>query len=222
MSPRCGSGRGRGRAGGPRGLRRRSRRPRTWCWPAAPIRRSARRWPTILGRLRRGRRLHASGRGAGQRAGACAPACTSSSARRASTPSRCASAAVPATSFFAPNFAIGAVLMMRFAAEASKHMSKAEIIELHHDGKLDAPWGTAKRTAELMEGDVPIHSVRLPGPRRPPGGHPRRRRPDADDPPRLDRPQVVHARRAAGVPPRRPTGRAAGRRARAAALRRAA
>jgi 4-hydroxy-tetrahydrodipicolinate reductase len=65
--------------------------------------------------------------------------------------------------FVAPNFAIGAVLMMQFAAEASKHMQKAEIIELHHDGKLDAPSGTAARTAELMEGDVPIHSVRLPG-----------------------------------------------------------
>ena len=65
--------------------------------------------------------------------------------------------------FVAPNFAIGAVLMMRFAAEASKHMASAEIIELHHDRKLDAPSGTAARTAELMEGDVPIHSVRLPG-----------------------------------------------------------
>ncbi len=65
--------------------------------------------------------------------------------------------------FFAPNFAIGAVLMMRFAAEASKHMAKAEIIEFHHDGKLDKPSGTAARTAELMEGEVPIHSVRLPG-----------------------------------------------------------
>jgi 4-hydroxy-tetrahydrodipicolinate reductase len=64
---------------------------------------------------------------------------------------------------FCPNFAIGAVLMMRFAAEASKHMARAEIVELHHDGKLDAPSGTAARTAELMEGDVPIHSVRLPG-----------------------------------------------------------
>ena len=63
----------------------------------------------------------------------------------------------------APNFAIGAVLMMRFAAEASQYMARAEIIELHHDGKLDAPSGTAKRTAELMDGDVPIHSVRLPG-----------------------------------------------------------
>jgi 4-hydroxy-tetrahydrodipicolinate reductase len=65
--------------------------------------------------------------------------------------------------FVAPNFAIGAVLMMRFAAEASRHMEKAEIVELHHDRKLDAPSGTAARTAELMEGDVPIHSVRLPG-----------------------------------------------------------
>ena len=65
--------------------------------------------------------------------------------------------------FVAPNFAIGAVLMMRFAAEASRHMAKAEIIELHHDRKVDAPSGTAARTAELMDGDVPIHSVRLPG-----------------------------------------------------------
>jgi len=64
---------------------------------------------------------------------------------------------------FCPNFAIGAVLMMQFAAEASRHMARAEIIELHHDGKLDAPSGTAARTAELMQGDVPIHSVRLPG-----------------------------------------------------------
>ena len=69
----------------------------------------------------------------------------------------------PANVFVAPNFAISAVLMMRFAAEASRHMAKAEIIELHHDAKLDAPSGTAARTAQLMEGDVPIHSVRLPG-----------------------------------------------------------
>ena len=68
-----------------------------------------------------------------------------------------------AKAFFAPNFAIGAVLMMRFAAEASKVMDRAEIVELHHPGKLDAPSGTAARTAEMMEGDVPIHSVRLPG-----------------------------------------------------------
>jgi 4-hydroxy-tetrahydrodipicolinate reductase len=65
--------------------------------------------------------------------------------------------------FVAPNFAIGAVLMMRFAAEASRYLAKAEIVELHHDGKLDAPSGTAARTAALMEGEVPIHSVRLPG-----------------------------------------------------------
>ncbi len=64
---------------------------------------------------------------------------------------------------FCPNFAIGAVLMMRFAAEASRHLAKAEIVELHHDRKLDKPSGTAARTAEMMEGDVPIHSVRLPG-----------------------------------------------------------
>jgi 4-hydroxy-tetrahydrodipicolinate reductase len=73
-----------------------------------------------------------------------------------------------ANAFVAPNFAIGAVLMMRFAAEASRHMAAAEIIELHHDGKLDAPSGTAARTAELMaqasgRPAPPIHSVRLPG-----------------------------------------------------------
>src|SRR5690349_7432317 len=68
-----------------------------------------------------------------------------------------------ANAFVAPNFAIGAVLMMRFAAEASRHMQRAEIIELHHPAKPDAPSGTAARTADLMEGDVPIHSVRLPG-----------------------------------------------------------
>ena len=65
--------------------------------------------------------------------------------------------------FHAPNFAIGAVLMMRFAADAAKHLPKAEIIELHQDTKMDAPSGTAKATAEVMEGDVAIHSVRLPG-----------------------------------------------------------
>jgi 4-hydroxy-tetrahydrodipicolinate reductase len=73
-----------------------------------------------------------------------------------------------ANAFVAPNFAIGAVLMMRFAAEASKYMPKAEIVELHHDRKLDAPSGTAARTAKLMAeacggAPPPIHSVRLPG-----------------------------------------------------------
>ncbi len=65
--------------------------------------------------------------------------------------------------FFAPNFALGAVLMMRFAAEAAKHMPRAEIVEAHNEAKLDAPSGTAKATAEAMGDDVPIHSVRLPG-----------------------------------------------------------
>ena len=65
--------------------------------------------------------------------------------------------------FYAPNFAIGAVLMIRFAAEAAKHIPRAEIVELHHETKVDAPSGTAKATAEAMGGDVPIHSVRLPG-----------------------------------------------------------
>jgi 4-hydroxy-tetrahydrodipicolinate reductase len=65
--------------------------------------------------------------------------------------------------FHAPNFAIGAVLMMRFAAEASRHLDAAEIVELHHETKVDAPSGTAKATAAAMRGEVPIHSVRLPG-----------------------------------------------------------
>ncbi len=76
---------------------------------------------------------------------------------------RAAAEAGPANALIAPNFAVGAVLMMRFAAEASRHMPKAEIIELHHDRKLDAPSGTALRTASLMEGDPVVHSVRLPG-----------------------------------------------------------
>ncbi|HUZ81921.1 MAG TPA: dihydrodipicolinate reductase C-terminal domain-containing protein [Gaiellaceae bacterium] len=65
--------------------------------------------------------------------------------------------------FYAPNFAIGAVLMMRFAEAAAQHFDRAEIIELHHPAKLDAPSGTAKLTAERMGGEVRIHSVRLPG-----------------------------------------------------------
>jgi 4-hydroxy-tetrahydrodipicolinate reductase len=76
---------------------------------------------------------------------------------------RAAASGARAKAFVAPNFAIGAVLMMRFAAEASRHLDAAEIIEYHHPAKLDAPSGTAARTAELMDGDVPIHSVRLPG-----------------------------------------------------------
>jgi 4-hydroxy-tetrahydrodipicolinate reductase len=70
--------------------------------------------------------------------------------------------------FVAPNFAIGAVLMMQVSQEIAKHMPECEIIELHHDRKVDAPSGTAARTAELISaagGNVhePIHSVRLPG-----------------------------------------------------------
>jgi len=65
--------------------------------------------------------------------------------------------------FVAPNFSIGAVLMMRFAAEASQHLPRAEIVELHNEAKKDAPSGTAKATAAAMEGDPVIHSVRLPG-----------------------------------------------------------
>jgi 4-hydroxy-tetrahydrodipicolinate reductase len=69
----------------------------------------------------------------------------------------------PVTVFYAPNFALGAVLMMRFAAEAARYLPAAEIVELHHAAKVDRPSGTAKLTAELMGGDVPVHSVRLPG-----------------------------------------------------------
>jgi 4-hydroxy-tetrahydrodipicolinate reductase len=90
-----------------------------------------------------------------------------------------ASAAPRANVLIAPNFAIGAVLMMRFAVEAARHMAKAEIVELHHEEKLDAPSGTAARTAQLIaeatgggsgpggsgpaQPGIPIHSVRLPG-----------------------------------------------------------
>jgi 4-hydroxy-tetrahydrodipicolinate reductase len=68
----------------------------------------------------------------------------------------------------APNFALGAVLMMQAAKLIAPHMPDCEIVELHHDAKLDAPSGTAQRTAELIaqaggRADVPIHSVRLPG-----------------------------------------------------------
>jgi 4-hydroxy-tetrahydrodipicolinate reductase len=67
------------------------------------------------------------------------------------------------TLFHAPNFALGAALMMRFAGEAAKVLPSAEIVELHAETKRDAPSGTARATAALLGGDVPIHSVRLPG-----------------------------------------------------------
>jgi 4-hydroxy-tetrahydrodipicolinate reductase len=106
---------------------------------------------------------------------------------RACAAEREGAGSTPANVLVAPNFAIGAVLMMRFAAEAARHMAKAEIIELHHDRKLDAPSGTAALTARLMAAasgvgsgpggsgsaqpgsgpahpdGIPIHSVRLPG-----------------------------------------------------------
>jgi len=65
--------------------------------------------------------------------------------------------------FHAPNFALGAVLMMRFAREAAPYMPRAEIVELHNEAKRDSPSGTAKATADLVGGDPAIHSVRLPG-----------------------------------------------------------
>jgi 4-hydroxy-tetrahydrodipicolinate reductase len=65
--------------------------------------------------------------------------------------------------FHAPNFAIGAVLMMRFAEQARAHLPACEIVELHADTKRDAPSGTALATAERLGGGVGIHSVRLPG-----------------------------------------------------------
>jgi 4-hydroxy-tetrahydrodipicolinate reductase len=79
-----------------------------------------------------------------------------------------AAEAASANCFVAPNFAIGAVLMMMVAQTIAPHMPECEVIELHHDRKLDAPSGTAKRTQELIDaagGHVhqPIHSVRLPG-----------------------------------------------------------
>jgi len=81
---------------------------------------------------------------------------------------RAAAEAATANCFVAPNFAIGAVLLMQVSQAIAAHMPECEIVELHHDGKLDAPSGTAKRTAELIDaagGNVhePIHSVRLPG-----------------------------------------------------------
>ena len=81
---------------------------------------------------------------------------------------RAVAEASSANCFVAPNFAIGAVLLMEVAQTIAPHMPECEIVELHHDRKLDAPSGTAKRTQELIDaagGNVhqPIHSVRLPG-----------------------------------------------------------
>lgn len=81
---------------------------------------------------------------------------------------RAAAEASSANCFVAPNFAIGAVLLMEASQKIARHMPECELIELHHDRKLDTPSGTAKRTQELIDaagGHVhqPIHSVRLPG-----------------------------------------------------------
>ena len=94
-------------------------------------------------------------------------------------------------------------------------MAAAEIVEYHHPAKLDAPSGTAARTAELMEGDVPDPLRPAAGDRRRPGGHPRRRRADAADHARDDGPHELHARRPARRAPGRGHRRVAARRARA-------
>jgi 4-hydroxy-tetrahydrodipicolinate reductase len=73
-------------------------------------------------------------------------------------------AASPSTGvLIAPNFSIGAVLMMRFAREAAAFFPRAEVIELHNEAKKDAPSGTARATADLIGNDTVVHSVRLPG-----------------------------------------------------------
>jgi 4-hydroxy-tetrahydrodipicolinate reductase len=69
----------------------------------------------------------------------------------------------PPNCIVVPNFSIGAVLLMRLAADVRPHFAAAEIIELHHDAKVDAPSGTAIAISERMGGGVPIHSIRLPG-----------------------------------------------------------
>lgn len=68
----------------------------------------------------------------------------------------------------APNFSLGAILMMKYAADAAKYFSQVEIIEMHHQQKLDAPSGTARKTQQMIQKEnpdstAPIHSVRLPG-----------------------------------------------------------
>ena len=140
------------RADGGDGLPRGRGRRRTSSSPAGRIPRSRRRSADVLAGAGRARRLHRSRSGARQRPrggrgrGHVVIGTTGfdlDAARAGST---------GANVFVAPNFAIGAVLMMRFAAEAARHMAKAEIIELHHDRKLDAPSGTAARTAALMRG----------------------------------------------------------------------
>jgi 4-hydroxy-tetrahydrodipicolinate reductase len=76
---------------------------------------------------------------------------------------RAAAREADANAFVAPNFAVGAVLMMRLATEAARWLPRAEIVELHHESKVDAPSGTAKATADQLPGNPTVHSVRLPG-----------------------------------------------------------
>jgi 4-hydroxy-tetrahydrodipicolinate reductase len=132
----------------------------------------------------------------------------------------------PVGVFVAPNFAIGAALMQRFAAQAARYLPAVEIVELHHDGKADAPSGTAAATADAVPAprpppprslDRPVVRVRSGSPGRRTSGHPdpfdpaarpgrtprgdlRGPGPDAHDPPRLHRPHVVRAGRLDGDP----------------------
>ena len=119
-------------------------------------------------------RLHRAGRGRRRTSAARSrPASRASSGRPAGTGRGRRAGPTPGCRvFYAPNFALGAVLMMRFAPRR-KHLPRAEIVELHHETKLDAPSGTAKATAEAMGGEVPIHSS-APWDRRAPGGASRR------------------------------------------------
>jgi len=73
------------------------------------------------------------------------------------------SAAKKLGGIIAPNFSIGAILMMHYAEHAARYFKEADIIEMHHPDKKDAPSGTARKTAQLMQREVPIHSIRLPG-----------------------------------------------------------
>ena len=181
-------------------------------------------------RVRRGRRLHRRPRRAARRCRG--SGCTASTPWSAPPASRAEDLDLFESTFgaadgpncvIAPNFAISAVLMMRFAEMAAPWFDTAEIIELHHDRKIDAPSGTAVKTAERMAAaraddfdPDPTEVEVYPGARggagagrhphplgadarhgRPPGGDPRRHRPDADDPPGQLRPRQLHARRAA-------------------------
>ena len=144
-----------------------SRAPTTWRWSAAPTLSSASRfrtcWATPTSSWTSRRRTPRST----TPARASRPACTASPGTTGADFSELEGVG-SANLFVAPNFAIGAVLLMQARSMIAEHMPECEIIELHHDRKVDAPSGTALRTAELIReagGNVhePIHSVRLPG-----------------------------------------------------------